>query len=98
MRLYTPPPADQVPQRAIWVQSGKAQNEHIMSALPPKADIRKRNCDVRFVPASKMPAASDRISDRNRQRTLASPIGAERPKTRPGLRSKPAARGVLPVR
>ena len=24
-----------------------------MSALPPKADIRQRNCDVRFVPKSR---------------------------------------------
>jgi hypothetical protein len=27
-------------QCLLWVKSGKAQNEHIMSALPPKADIR----------------------------------------------------------
>jgi hypothetical protein len=31
-------------------QKRKAQNEHIMSALPPKADIDRRNRHVRFVP------------------------------------------------
>jgi hypothetical protein len=41
-------------------------NRWLLSALPPKANIHQRNCDVRFVPAGKMPAASDRISDRNR--------------------------------
>jgi hypothetical protein len=25
-----------------------------MSALPPKADIRQRNCDVRFVPEAEV--------------------------------------------
>src|SRR5262249_45251718 len=28
------------PFSPLWVKSGKAQNEHITSALPPKADIR----------------------------------------------------------
>src|SRR6516225_3616509 len=32
------------------VKSGKAQNEHIMSAPPPKADIDRRDRHVRFVP------------------------------------------------
>jgi hypothetical protein len=27
---------------------------HPMSALPPKADIRRRECDVRFVPKADM--------------------------------------------
>jgi hypothetical protein len=36
---------------------GQKQTFHdvpLMSALPPKADIRQRNCDVRFVPTADM--------------------------------------------
>src|SRR5262249_14457602 len=43
------PPA-KAPQRALWVQSGKTQNETIKSALTPKADIVRRHWHVRFVP------------------------------------------------
>jgi hypothetical protein len=31
-----------------------------MSALPPKADIRQRNCDVRFGPQADIPLLSYR--------------------------------------
>jgi len=34
----------------IWVKSGNTQNEHILSALPPKADIDRRDAHLRFVP------------------------------------------------
>src|SRR5262245_13875748 len=33
-----------------WVKSGKAQNEQMLSALPPKADKEQTPLDVRFVP------------------------------------------------
>jgi hypothetical protein len=31
-----------------------------MSGLPPKADIRRRDCDVRFVPKADMHRSQDR--------------------------------------
>jgi len=34
----------------LWVKSGNTQNEHILSALPPKADIDRRDAHLRFVP------------------------------------------------
>jgi hypothetical protein len=34
----------------LWVKTGKAQCEHMTSALPLKADIRRAAWDVRFVP------------------------------------------------
>jgi len=40
------------------VKSGKAQNEHIMSALPPKADKEQTSGDVRFVPKADERAAA----------------------------------------
>jgi hypothetical protein len=33
-------------QREGWVKSGKAQAEHMFSALPPKADMRRRSLIV----------------------------------------------------
>jgi hypothetical protein len=33
-----------------WVKSGKAQNEQMLSALPPKADRQQIRRHVRFVP------------------------------------------------
>src|SRR5262249_19977301 len=33
-----------------WVKSGKAQNEQMLSALPPKADKEQTCGNVRFVP------------------------------------------------
>ena len=38
----------------IWVISGKVQTEQMLSALYPKADIERRNGDVRFVPIAVM--------------------------------------------
>src|SRR5215831_20543241 len=35
-----------------WVKSGKAQNEQMLSALPPKADKEQTSRFVRFVPSS----------------------------------------------
>src|SRR5262249_33218446 len=34
----------------LRVKSGKAQNEQMLSAVPPKADIDLRDAHVRFVP------------------------------------------------
>ncbi|MGB7835885.1 MAG: enoyl-CoA hydratase-related protein, partial [Xanthobacteraceae bacterium] len=34
----------------FWVISGKAHPEHMLSALPPKTDIRVRSRQVRLVP------------------------------------------------
>jgi hypothetical protein len=33
-----------------WVKTGKAHSEHMFSALPSKADIRRTGWDVRSVP------------------------------------------------
>jgi hypothetical protein len=40
-----------------------ARPEITMSALPPKADIRQRHCDVRFVPKADI-SHFIRLSDR----------------------------------
>jgi hypothetical protein len=34
----------------LWVKSGNSQREHMLSALPPKADIRAQSPQARFVP------------------------------------------------
>src|SRR5262249_57277107 len=42
----------------LWVKSGKAQNEQMLSALPPKADKSRQARYLRFVPkADKRTAA-----------------------------------------
>jgi|GraSoi_2013_20cm_1033751.scaffolds.fasta_scaffold26190_3 hypothetical protein len=38
----------------LWVKTGKAHYEHIFSALPLKADIRRAGRDVRKVPNSEV--------------------------------------------
>jgi hypothetical protein len=46
-------------QAALMSALGQKQTSahvHGMSALPPKADIRQGNCDVRFVPRADIPA------------------------------------------
>ena len=34
----------------LWVKSGKARPEHLLSAIPPKADVARSLRDVSFVP------------------------------------------------
>src|SRR5215467_2031376 len=43
----------------LWVISGKAQTEHIMSALPPKADIERHEWHVCFVPEAAVSRCSN---------------------------------------
>jgi hypothetical protein len=38
------------PEGLLWVKSGKARPEHLLSAIPPKADFARSLRDVRFVP------------------------------------------------
>src|SRR6266403_4319776 len=53
-------------QSRLWVKTGKAQCEHMFSALPLRADIGEQSRHVRFVPTRDMsigaarPAAKDR--------------------------------------
>ena len=51
--------------RRLWVISGKTQNEHITSALPPKTDIRQPGRRVRLVPEA---AVSTRTLTRSTRR------------------------------
>jgi hypothetical protein len=37
-------------------QKQTRRDQIVMSAIPPKADIRQRNCDVRFGPSAIIPA------------------------------------------
>ena len=39
-----------------------------MSALPPKADLRQRNCDVRFVPKADIRIAAKNLAIRSPRR------------------------------
>ena len=39
-----------------------------MSALPPKGDIRRRNCDVRFVPKADIDGLRGPLAERFRQK------------------------------
>jgi hypothetical protein len=38
----------------VWVKTGKAQCEHMFSALPLRADIAQQSRHVRFVPISEV--------------------------------------------
>src|SRR6516164_4456390 len=64
------------------VKSGKAQNEHIMSALPPKADIERHDWHVCFVPkADKCTAAKSTAirPPRRRARAICLELSARAP-------------------
>jgi hypothetical protein len=39
-----------MPERPLWVKTGKAQREQMFSALPLRADIAQQSRHVRFVP------------------------------------------------
>jgi hypothetical protein len=45
-------------QCPLWVISGNSHHEHMLSALPPKADIRARSGQVRLVPKGDIAALS----------------------------------------
>src|SRR5258705_5665980 len=53
-----------------WVKTGKAQCEHMFSALPLRADIAEQSRHVRFVPLTDMGRPSSITS-------LARPMAAE---------------------
>src|SRR6266478_4001203 len=52
------------------VKTGKAQCEHMFSALPPRADIAQYSRHVRFVPSSDSCTAEDGIAIRSLDRRI----------------------------
>src|SRR6266404_2778237 len=56
----------------IWVKTGKAQCEHIFSALPLRADIAEQSRHVRFVPTAVI-----RSPRRNWRATRATPLSED---------------------
>jgi len=53
--------------RPVWVQTGKAQREHMVSALPLRADIAQQSPHVRFVPKDETARAVGRCGWRHSQ-------------------------------
>src|SRR5258706_8179561 len=45
-------------QSRLWVKTGKAQCEHMFSALPLRADIGEQSRHVRFVPTRDIPRSN----------------------------------------
>jgi hypothetical protein len=41
-------------QCPLWVKSGKARLEHLLPAIPPKADLARSLRDVGFVPNAEL--------------------------------------------